>query len=150
MEEQHVVCPLTRGERILVAVDGSIHSEKAVDQVISMAKVCNSSLFALSVVELNPGAAEVAPAYEEKMVEEMRKFLERVKNKAAREGIACKTILHTGAKPHEFIVGEAKQRNIDLIVMGTHGKTGLKRLLLGSVAKRVIGHAPCTVLVTPT
>ena len=44
---------------------------------------------------------------------------------------------------------EAKAKEIDLIVMGTHGKSGLKSVLMGSVTERVIGHAPCAVLVTP-
>jgi nucleotide-binding universal stress UspA family protein len=54
-----------------------------------------------------------------------------------------------GGKPHEFIIQEAKEKEIDLIVMGTHGKSGIKRVLMGSVAQNVIGHAPCPVLVVP-
>ena len=57
--------------------------------------------------------------------------------------------MHTGKNFHEVIVREAIERDIDLIVMGTHGRTGLKKLVLGSVAERVIGHVPCAVLVTP-
>ena len=55
-----------------------------------------------------------------------------------------------GGKPYEFIVKEAEDREIDLIVMGTHGRTGLTRVLMGSVAQSVIGHAPCPVLVVPS
>jgi nucleotide-binding universal stress UspA family protein len=47
------------------------------------------------------------------------------------------------------IVEEAKKKNVDLIVMGTRGKTGLKRVFLGSVAQKVIGYAPCPVMVVP-
>jgi len=50
---------------------------------------------------------------------------------------------------NEFIIQEAKEKNIDLIVMGTHGRTGLNKLLIGSVAERVVGHVPCAVMVTP-
>ena len=57
--------------------------------------------------------------------------------------------MHIGEQPHEFIIREAKEKNIDLIVMGTHGRTGLEKLLIGSVAERVVGHAPCAVMVTP-
>jgi len=78
-----------------------------------------------------------------------REFLEEVKDRAAKENIPCETIVHIGGQPHEFIVQEAKDKNIDLIVMGTHGRTGLNKLLIGSVAERVVGHAPCAVMVTP-
>jgi hypothetical protein len=57
--------------------------------------------------------------------------------------------VHIGRQPHEFIIQEAKEKNIDLIVMGTHGRTGLDKLLIGSVAERVVGYAPCVVMVTP-
>ena len=149
MEQEQTVCPLTKGERILVAMDGSKCSEKALDQAISMAKICNSTLFGISVIELYPGQMEVAPALVEKLSAETREILERVKDRAAKENISCETIVHIGGQPHEFIIQEAKEKNIDLIVMGTHGRTGLKKLLMGSVTERVIGHAPCAVLVTP-
>ena len=149
MEETLFVCPLTRGERILVALDGSKHSEKALDQAISMAKICNSTLFAMSVIELYPEQLAVAPALEEKLLAETRQILERAANRAKEENIACQTIIHVGAHPHKFIIQEAKGKNIDLVVMGTHGRTGLKRLVMGSVAERVIGEAPCAVMVTP-
>lgn len=149
MEQEQTVCPLTKGERILVAMDGSKCSEKALDQAISMAKICNSTLFGISVIELYPGQMEVAPALVEKLSAETREILERVKDRAAKENISCETIVHIGGQPHEFIIQEVKEKNIDLIVMGTHGRTGLKKLLMGSVTERVIGHAPCAVLVTP-
>jgi len=149
MEQEQTVCPLTKGERILVAMDGSKCSEKALDQAISMAKICNSTLFGISVIELYPGQMEVAPALVEKLSAETREILERVKDRAAKENISCETIVHIGGQPHEFIIQEAKEKNIDLIVMGTHGRTGLKKILMGSVTERVIGHAPCAVLVTP-
>jgi nucleotide-binding universal stress UspA family protein len=149
MVEVAVACPLTRGDRILVALDGSEHSEKALDQALSMARICNSKLFVISVVDLYPEQMAVAPALVEKMSAEVGKTLERAKQRADEENIACETIVRMGGAPYEFIVQEAKDKDIDLIVMGTHGKTRLKRVILGSVAERVIGSAPCAVLVTP-
>jgi nucleotide-binding universal stress UspA family protein len=151
MEKQAAVCacPLTKGERILVGVDGSECSEKALDQAISLGKMCNSALFAISVVDLYPETLAVAPELEEKMSSEAREILQRAKDKVAKENMACQTIVHIGAQPHKFIVQEAKEKDIDLIVLGIHGRTGLKKLLIGSVAERVIGHAPCAVMVTP-
>jgi nucleotide-binding universal stress UspA family protein len=149
MEQKQTVCPLTKGERILVAADGSTSSEKAVDQAISIAKICNSLLFVIGVVDLYSGEMQVAPALKEKLSRETREILERVMDRATEENIPCEAIVHIGRQPHEFIVQEAKEKDIDLIVMGTHGRTGLKKLLMGSVTERVIGYAPCAVLVTP-
>jgi len=149
MAEEQRACPLTKGERILVAVDGSLYSEIALDQAISMATVCNSQLFAIHVVEAYPKHLESAPAFEDEIKKAGLKFLEKVKKKAAQQNVSCETILKVGGQPHEFIVKEAKKKGIDLIVLGTHGRSGLKKLFLGSVAQKVIGHAPCAVLVVP-
>ena len=149
MTELVCACPLTRGEKILVAVDGSSFADMAVDQAISLGGICNSEIFVLSVVDLFPEQMAVAPALVEKMSGEVRQYLDKAKEKVDAANIPCETIVHMGGKPHEFIVDEAKQKDIDLIVLGTHGRSGLKRVLLGSVAQNVIGHAPCPVLVVP-
>jgi hypothetical protein len=151
MEQAHPVCPLTKGKRILVAMDRSKYSKKAFDQAISMAKICESTLFIVSVIDLYPEVKEIELVLEEKekILKGTKEFLERVKTKAIKENIPCETVMHIGGQPHEFIIKEAKEKNIDLIVMGTHGRTGLHELLIGSVAKKVVGHAPCAVMVTP-
>lgn len=149
MAETTLACPLTRGQRILVALDGSVNSTKALDQALSLAKVCNSKLFLISVVDLYPEVLEKAPAAVETLSAEVGEILRQGKEKAEKEGLQCDTIVHIGGKVHDFIVTEAKEKNVDLIAMGTHGRTGLKGLLMGSVAQRVIGCAPCAVLVTP-
>ena len=149
MTQDNFDCPLTRGERILVAVDGSEFSEAAVDQAVSLGGICNSQVFIISVVDLYPEQMAVAPALVENMSKEVRVHLDRAAEQFANAGIACETIVHMGGKPHEFIVQEARERAVDLIVMGTKGRTGLDRVILGSVAQSVIGHAPCAVLVVP-
>jgi len=146
---EQAVCPLTRGERILVAMDGSIYSDKALEQAISMAKVCGSALFAITVIDIYPGSLTHGFGSDQRFTKEAGEILQRAQKRTAEEKIPCETIVHTGKHVHEVIVREAIERDIDLIVMGTHGRTGLKKLLLGSVAERVIGHAPCAVLVTP-
>ena len=150
MTETISACPLTRGEKILIALDGSVQSTKALDQALSLSKVCKSKIFLMSVVDLSPEAKEKAPELVERMSAEVQAILEQGAEKAEKEGIECETIMHIGQKIHEFIVAEAREKNVDLIAMGTYGKTGLKGLFIGSVAQRVIGHAPCAVLVTPT
>ncbi|MGV7222730.1 MAG: universal stress protein [Nitrospinales bacterium] len=149
MEQAQPACPLTKGKRILVAMDRSKYSEKAFDQAISIAKICKSTLFVLSVVDLYPEVKEIVLTHEGKVIKGTKEFLEGVKAKATKENIPCETIMHIGGQPHEFIIQEAKEKNIDLILMGTHGRTGLDKLLIGSVAERVVGHAPCAVMVTP-
>ena len=146
---EHGACPLTRGEKLLVALDGSEHAYKALDQAISLAKVCGSFIYLISVLDLYPGQMSVAPLLEEKLSAEIYETLERGKKKVEKENLSCETIVHMGGTAHEFIIKEAKDKGIDLIVMGSHGRSGLARLLVGSVAERVIGHAPCAVLVTP-
>jgi nucleotide-binding universal stress UspA family protein len=145
------ICPLTKCKRILVAMDRSKYSEKAFDQAISIAKICKSTLFVVSVIDLYPEVKEIVLAFEEKrkVLRGTKDYLEEIKLIAIKENIPCETIVHIGGQPHEFIIQEAKEKNIDLIVMGTQGRTGLEKLLIGSVAERVVGHAPCAVMVTP-
>ncbi len=149
MTAEQTACPLTKGERILVAVDGSSNSDFAVAQALSMATTCNSRLFAITVVDIYPFYMEGAPGVKEKAEKEARNILRNVEEKAKEANISCETILRVGHQPHEFIVKDAKEKNIDLIVMGTHGRTGLKKLVMGSVAQRVIGYTPCPVMVVP-
>jgi nucleotide-binding universal stress UspA family protein len=150
MAQQEAACPLTKGERILVAVDGSKYSGYAVDQAISLGSMCNSTIYLISVVDLYPEQMEVAPALVEKMSEDAKKHLDTGKEKVDKANIPSEIIIRMGGKPHEFIIQEAKEKEVDLIVMGTHGRSALTRVLLGSVAQSVIGHAPCPVLVVPT
>jgi len=133
--------------RILLATDGSKFSEAATREAFGIAKGCSSTLYVLSVVEVNPEYQALAPQLVEKAEKEARAYLESIKSRAAQEGIACETIVHQGEEPYKYIVDEAAKRRVDMIVMGSHGRTGLKRLLMGSVTARVIGHASCKVLV---
>jgi nucleotide-binding universal stress UspA family protein len=91
----------------------------------------------------------IAPQLEEEMAKKTREFLEIVQNKIEQENLTCETIIRLDAQPYMPIVEEAKERNVDLIIMGTRGMTGLKRVFLGSVAQKVIGYAPCPVMVVP-
>jgi len=136
-------------EKILLATDGSESVEAAIQEAINIARVCSSRLFVLSVVEVNPEYEALAPNIVEKAETETKEHVDSVKNRAEKEGISCETIVHQGEEPYRFIVDEAKKTKVDMIVMGSHGRTGLKRLMMGSVTARVIGHAPCKVLVVP-
>jgi len=143
------VCPTPGFEKLLVATDGSEFSKAAINEAIDIAKACSSKLFVLSVVEVNPEYEAIAPEIIEKAERKMRKHLESVKARTLKEGVECETIIHQGEEPYQYIIDEAVKRKVKMIVMGSHGRTGLKRLMMGSVTARVIGHAPCTVLVIP-
>ena len=144
-----LVCPTTRMEKLMVATDGSRYSESAIREAISLAKICSSNLIAVSVVKTNLEFDSVLPQFVEKAEQEAMKHLESVKAQAAKEGVNCTTIVNRSEEPYEDIVRHASKNNVDMIIMGTHGKTEMKRLMMGSVTALVIGHAPCNVLVLP-
>ncbi len=144
-----LVCPTVRMEKLMVATDGSEYSESAVREAINLAKVCSSTLIAVSVVKTNLEFDSVLPQFVEKAEQEAIKHLESVKAQATREGVNCMTIVSLGEEPYQDIVHHASKNNVDMIIMGTHGKTEMKRLMMGSVTARVIGHASCNILVLP-
>jgi nucleotide-binding universal stress UspA family protein len=142
-------CSIIGFERLLLATDGSESAEAAIQEAINIAKVCSSRLYVISVVEVNPEYEALAPNIVEKAETETKDHLAAIKKKAEKEGISCEIIAHQGEEPYRFIVDEAAKIKVDMIVMGSHGRTGIKRLMMGSVTSRVIGHAPCKVLVVP-
>ena len=143
------VCPTPGFERLLVATDGSRFSKAAVEEAIKIASVCSSTLYAVLVIEVTAEIEMWDSQSADKLEKDMRNYLDGIKAKAARAGVKCEVILHLGDEPYKDIVSEAKKRKVNTIVMGSHGRTGLTRLLMGSVVSRVIGHAPCKVLVVP-
>jgi hypothetical protein len=144
-----LVCPTARMEKLMVATDGSKYSESALREAISLAKICSSNLIAVSVVKTNLEFDSVLPQFVEKAEQDAIKHLESVKAQATKEGVNCITVVSLSEEPYEDIVRHASKNNVDMIIMGTHGKTEMKRLMMGSVTALVIGHAPCNVLVLP-
>jgi len=149
MNTHHNECQAISLERLLLCTDGSEFSDGAIREAISIAKRCNSKLYVISVVEVNPELEAYAPKLVEKIERETREHLENIKKRAENEGVTCETIAHEGEEPYRYIVEEASRLKADLIVMGRHGRTGLGRLMMGSVTARVVGHAGCNVLIVP-
>jgi nucleotide-binding universal stress UspA family protein len=143
------VCPVAKMEKLLVATDGSIFSESAIREAINLARTCSSKLIAISVVKTSPEFEDLVPQVFEKAQKELREHLESIKSRALKEGVDCEIVIHRGEEPFQDIVNVAEKNRVDMIIIGTHGRTGLKRLMMGSVTARVIGHAPCNVLVVP-
>ena len=121
-------------EKILVPTDGSIFSELASREAISIAKRTKSRLIALSVAKKD----ENLPVAEASVG--------MVKEVAEKEGIKVEALTLKG-EPHEVIVDTAEKKKAGFIVVGSHGRSGIERLLMGSVTERLIGHAGCPVLV---
>jgi len=144
-----LACPTARMGNLMVATDGSKYGESAVREAIRLAKICSSNLIAVSVVKTNIEFDSVLPQFVEKKEKEAIKHLESVKAQAAEEGVNCVTIVSRNEEPYEDIVHLASKNNIYMIIMGTHGRSEMKRLMMGSVTAKVIGHASCNILVLP-
>ncbi len=149
MSEQQVCCPTARLEKLLLATDGSELNEGAVRETINLAKVCSSKIYAISVIETNPEFMANAPGVFERYEKQIRQHLESIKARASKENIECEIIIHEGEEPFQYIVDEAAEKHVEMIFMGRYGRTGLKRLLMGSVTAKTIGHSPCNVMVVP-
>ncbi len=143
--------------RILVPMDFSAHSDFALRYAIGLANRFNATLEVVHVVEdpfvsgaWNPEA--IAPNIPEllaDLVTAARKRVADMQAAAIDKGTRFETAVLTtvvSGRPAECITDYARTENFDLIVMGTHGRTGLSRALLGSVAERVVRTAPCPVL----
>lgn len=143
------VCPTPGFEKLLVATDASDFSKAAVEEAINIAAACSSTLYVLLVVEISAEVELLDALSAEKIEKQVKRYLAGIQTKAARRGVRCEVIMHLGDDPHKLIVSEAAKRKVSTIILGSHGRTGLKRLMMGSVVARVIGHAPCKVLVVP-
>jgi len=131
---------------IILAYDGSKFSNKALQEAISLAKSSDGSLLVLSVVDITDEFESEAPGLTDKMTKKLLKLAQKALAKAVAAKVKAKVEVHVG-DAYEMIVDIAKKKKADVIIMGSHGRTGLTRLLMGSVTARVIGHAPCSVLI---
>jgi nucleotide-binding universal stress UspA family protein len=144
------LCPISSLEKILLATDRSEFSEGAVREAINFANKCSSRLYVVSALEANPEYETIGASVYQKEEQEAIRYLESVKARATNEGLYyCETALLYGQDPYRLIVDEAAERKINMIVIGRRGRSGLMKVLMGSVAAKVIGNAPCKVLVVP-
>ena len=121
-------------KRLLIASDGSVFSEAAWTAALLLAKTMGSDLIGVTV------------ATSDRDIPVATKVVRSLEAAAATQGITLDTMVPMG-RPEEGIVKAADFKGASLIIVGSHGRTGLKRLLMGSVAERVIGDAKCLVLV---
>jgi nucleotide-binding universal stress UspA family protein len=143
-------------KRILVATDGSTLSKKAVRAAITLAAQHEAQLVALTVVPRYPtsyldGAmsfsAEEIATTERRWADAAQAVLDDIVTAARAKGVNIKTATMSSDQVAESVIRAARKHRSDLIVMASHGRKGLKRLLLGSETQHVLTHSSLPVLV---
>jgi nucleotide-binding universal stress UspA family protein len=134
---------------ILVPIDFSETSDVAVRYGVALARVFNAKLYLLHVIHEGVGAEMAAPILPlgllDLMENDARERLAKILTEQEQKELRSESVLRRGA-PDIQIVGFARERVVDLIVMGTHGRSGVAHLLMGGVAEKVVRKAPCPVL----
>lgn len=136
---------LTR-KNILLATDGSPSCETAVERAIELATQQSASLTAVSVVYTNDEYLALAPGVVEELIGKAKDKLATIKQKGEEVGVMIDVMVKEG-EAYEAITALAQKNDVDLIVMGSHGRKRLQSLLMGSVTERTIGYTVCPVLV---
>ena len=143
-------------KRILVPVDGSAVSDRGLKEALRLAREAGARVRLLHVVAEYVAYANAEAAVDigpilEGLREGGRKTLQRIERRARVPGVRVETTLaeNPGGRVADTIVDEAKRWRADLIVMGTHGRRGVKRMLLGSDAELVMRHTPVPVMLVP-
>ncbi|MGC8494847.1 MAG: universal stress protein [Syntrophobacteraceae bacterium] len=145
-------CPKKGLNTLLLATDGADLGKSSLQEALNLAKLCSSKLITVAVVGTDRHYEDVLAWQREmeRLEEEMRDRLESFRHQASKEGVDIEILIRWGEEPYLEIVEEATKNRAGMVIMGTHGRTGLKRLLKGSVTANVIGYAPCNVLVVPS
>jgi len=135
---------------ILIAMDGSEASQRALSQAVDLAKLCNAKLHTIYVVETGlfsslpmEGTVEIMYSVLEKEGEEV---MERAQKYASEKSITVVTHMKQGHAGSE-ILALAEEEKSDLIIVGSHGKSNTDRLLIGSVSTFVVTHSTVTTMV---
>ncbi|SAK91425.1 UspA domain-containing protein [Caballeronia hypogeia] len=143
--------------RILAPIDGSVTSAHAFDEAVKLARANGAMLQPLYIVDLHPVAFDAGAAFypdlRSALIEEGRRLTAEAAERMAREGVKGKPRISevemAGDDVAERIELCAEDFGADLVVMGTHGKRGWRRLVLGSVAEHFMRRARCPVLLVP-
>jgi nucleotide-binding universal stress UspA family protein len=143
-------------QSILVATDGSKLSKQAVASAVSLAALCGAQLIALKVVPRYPvsyfeGGIALAPSeiarVEKQWADDGQVVVDAVKKFALGKGVQTKALTAKSDVVSDAILAIAKKHKCDLIVMASHGRRGIKRLLLGSETQQVLTHSTIPVLI---
>jgi nucleotide-binding universal stress UspA family protein len=143
-------------KRILVTTDGSKLSQKAVNSAIALATLCGAELVALKVVPRYPQtyfeggialAVDDVARVEKAWSDAAQKVVDAVKKNAENKGVPTKALVVRSDVVSDAVIAAIKKQGCDLVVMASHGRRGIKRLLLGSETQHVLTHAGVPVLV---
>jgi len=137
-------------KKILVPLDGSELAKKALDQAEKLAKTFDAEIILFQVVPFMPiyGSPElVTPLIiDEKQKETVERYLANLAEEMKKEGYKVTAVVRTGQQVAVEIIDFAKESRVDLIVMCTHGRSGITRWVLGSVALKVLTRAETPIL----
>ena len=144
-------------KNILIATDGSEFADKAVTEGLALAEVLDASVKLvtvtepLSALEISAGAEggviDVLDDYHKGAEREAKNILSTIASTAKYRGLTCETIHVSDQHPAEGIIASANDKKCDLIIMASHGRRGIKKFILGSVANEVVSHATIPVLI---
>ena len=133
--------------KILIGLDGSEDSLKAADDAIAIAKLHGAKLITVHVIP-SSATAPTSPEFSKRSVEAAEAWFGKIKRNAGDAGVEVETkVISSGYSVGQVIVDLAEKENVDLIVVGTRGMTGFKKMLLGSVALEVVTYSECSVMV---
>ncbi|MFB6083263.1 MAG: universal stress protein [Halorientalis sp.] len=132
-------------ERILIPTDGSTGTAHVAMQALDLAEQYGATVYVFHVVDETASSLLDATGSESKLEEEGRRAIERIDRMAQVHGVDTVTEIRTG-DPASEVLDYADEIEADLIVAGTHGRSGVERRLIGSVAERLVRHAECPVM----
>jgi nucleotide-binding universal stress UspA family protein len=142
--------------KIMVPVDGSVTGQRGLDAAIGLARRLDAQLALLHVVEIYPLMVDMVPTTAWEQVtdglrEHGQQLLDAARQSALAQGVAADALLvdAAAARVADTIAAQAREHHCDLIVMGTHGRRGLQRALIGSDAETVLRHSTVPVLLVP-
>jgi nucleotide-binding universal stress UspA family protein len=138
-------------KKILVATDFSAHSNLAMDYAATLAKQSGAEIILIHVIESFPySVTDTFNIVDHRRALERTAgtLLENLRQELARKDLSVETQLASGA-PYDEILKRSRREKADLIVMGTHGRTGVEHLILGSVAEKVVRLSSCPVMTIP-
>ena len=139
-------------KKILVPFDGSEYSEKAFEKALEIAAKFESKLTVMTVIQSKVSdSAGISLARLEEIQDEEEEIattmLKKLEGQAKAKNVSFSIKIIHNPSSSDGIVSFAEANNVDLIVMGSHGRTGFRKIVLGSVANGVLGHAKCPVLI---
>ena len=134
--------------KVLVATDGSEHSMKALKRAMELAEKEGAEITLLSVAYFSREDLDEIPLnVQEKLESQAATALKKAKALFNEKGIQVEAVLEAGYVPANNIITQAESGKFDLILLGSTGHSGFRRLLIGSTAAKVVANAPCSVAV---